>query len=252
MLTVWENFIVVFLIVSGSLLFTWALNRVWAWEKRYAHNDVIGWQLSILGTTYAVILGFMLYTVWSNFGVANLNADNEANALANVYRVAQGLPDPQRGQLEALASSYADAVINQDWPQMAADQTPEATHKINQDMWKTLMSVKEGTPTQIIAEDHALSELSALSEHRRTRLLQNVFRIPTVLWFLLITGGAVNIASSAMFGSGNRFLHTLQVFAFSLIIALALTAIADIDRPFQGSVHVSDFAFQRAQQSMKE
>jgi hypothetical protein len=252
MLTVWQNFIVVVLIVSSSLLFMWALNRVWAWEKRHAHNNLIGWQLSILGTTYAVILGFMLYTVWSNFGVANLNVDDEANALGNVYRLAQGLPDPQRGQLEVLASSYADTVINQDWPQMAADHTPEATHKINQDMWKTLMSVKDGTPTQIIAEDHALSELSALTEHRRTRLLQNVFRIPTVLWFLLITGGVVNIASTAMFGSGNRFLHTLQVFAFSLIIALALTAIADIDRPFQGSVHVNDFAFRRAQQSMKE
>ena len=233
MLTVWQNFIVVVLIVSSSLLFMWALNRVWAWEKRHAHNNLIGWQLSILGTTYAVILGFMLYTVWSNFGVANLNVDDEANALGNVYRLAQGLPDPQRGQLEVLASSYADTVINQD-------------------MWKTLMSVKDGTPTQIIAEDHALSELSALTEHRRTRLLQNVFRIPTVLWFLLITGGVVNIASTAMFGSGNRFLHTLQVFAFSLIIALALTAIADIDRPFQGAVRVMPVGFERARATFAE
>lgn len=215
MLNVWQNFIVVFLIVSCSLLFMWGLNRVWAWGKRYPHNDLIGWQLNVLGTTYAVILGFMLYTVWSNFGVANLNADDEANALGNIYRVAEGLPDPQRGQLEALARSYADTVINQDWPQMAADQIPEASHKINQDMWKTLMSLKDGSPTQIIAEDHALSELSALTERRRTRLLQNAFRLPTVLWCLLIIGGVLNIISTAMFGSSNTFLHTLQVFAFS-------------------------------------
>src|SRR5271169_408874 len=107
MLNTWQSFVVIFLAVSGSILFMWALNRIWPWEKRHAHNDLIGWQLNILGTTYAVILGFMLYAVWNNYGVANLNADNEANALVNIYRLAEGLPAPQRGRIEALARSYA-------------------------------------------------------------------------------------------------------------------------------------------------
>ena len=37
-----------------------------------------------------------------------------------------------------------------------------------------------------------------------------------------------------------------------LLISLVLVAIADINRPFQGSVHVSDYAFRRAQMDMKE
>jgi hypothetical protein len=44
----------------------------------------------------------------------------------------------------------------------------------------------------------------------------------------------------------------MQVFSFSLLIALVLVAIADINRPFQGSVHVSDAAFHRAQQNMDD
>src|ERR1700680_2159223 len=111
MLNTWQNLIIVILMVTTSMLFRWGLNRLWPWERRYDHNDLIGWQLSILGTTYAVILGFMLYTVWTDFGAANLNADNEASALGNVYRLAEGLPGPQRGQIEALARSYAEAVI---------------------------------------------------------------------------------------------------------------------------------------------
>ena len=252
MLNVAQNYVIVVLTVTSSLLFMWGLNRIWPWDKRHAHNDLIGWQLSILGTTYAVILGFMLFTVWTDFGAADLNADNEANALANVYRLAQGLPDKQRAELEMLARSYAEAVVNQDWPAMAADQLPEASHKINQDMWKTLMSLKTASPTELTAEDHAISELSALTEHRRIRLLQNAFRLPTVLWCVLIIGGAVTIASASMFGSANTSLHALQVFAFSLLVGLVLVAIADIDRPFQGSVHVSDFAFRRALSNMHE
>src|SRR5712672_393386 len=93
------NIVVVALTIAGSMLFMAALNRTWPREKRQVHNDLIGWQLNIIGTTYAVILGFMLYTVWTDFVTANLNVDLEANALRNVYRLAQGLPEQQRTQL---------------------------------------------------------------------------------------------------------------------------------------------------------
>jgi hypothetical protein len=252
MLNTPQSLIIVALTVAGSLLFMWGLNRIWPWNKRHAHNDLIGWQLSILGTTYAVMLGFMLYTVWTDFGAAELNVDNEANSLVGVYRLAQGLPEEERGQLQMQARYYANTVINKDWPDMAADLTPEASAKIDQDMWKTLMSAKSESPTELLAEDHAISELSALSEHRRIRVLQNSFRLPAVLWCVLILGGVVTIASASMFGSANTVLHSLQVFAFSLLVALVLVAVADIDRPFEGSVHVSNLAFQRALRSMKD
>jgi hypothetical protein len=250
MLTTTQSILLAVLAVIGGLLLMAALNWIWPWEKRREHNEQIGWHFSVLGTTYAVILGFMLYAVWTNFGVAEANADLESNALVNVYRLAEGLPDEQRVRLQELTRRYADAVINQDWPEMAAGQVPNGTREINADMWKTLMSVKTASPAEITAEDHALYELSALTEHRRTRILQSMSRLPMVLWWLLILGGGVTVASSSLFGSGNKGLHALQVFAFSVLIAIALVAIGDINRPFQGSVHVSNYAFIRAQQNM--
>src|SRR3984893_7607854 len=94
------NILVLALTITASMLFMAALNRIWPQEKRQVHNDLIGWQLNIIGTTYAVILGFMLYTVWTDFVAANLNVDLEASALRNVYRLAEVLPDNQRAQLQ--------------------------------------------------------------------------------------------------------------------------------------------------------
>src|SRR5258707_11913327 len=108
MLTLTQNILVLIFTVTGSMLFMAALNRIWPREKRQVHNDLIGWQLNIIGTTYAVILGFMLYTVWTDFVAANLNTDLEANALRNVYRLAEGLPDKQRVQLHLQTHSYSD------------------------------------------------------------------------------------------------------------------------------------------------
>jgi Protein of unknown function (DUF4239) len=251
MLTLTQNVLILVFMMTGSMLFMAALNRVWPQEKRQVHNDLIGWQLNILGTTYAVILGFMLYTVWTDFGAANLNVDLEASALRNVYRLAEGLPEEQRVRLQLQARSYADAVINQDWPEMARNQIPEESHDINQAMWKTLMSVKLATPSEITAEDHALSELSTLTEHRRTRLLQSAYRLPTIFWGVLLVGGFLTITSASMFGSANTTLHALQVFSFTLLITLVLLAIADVNLPFRGWVHVSNYAFIRAQENMQ-
>jgi hypothetical protein len=252
MLGLTQNIVILAVVIVASMLFMAALNRLWPREKRQAHNDLIGWQLNIIGTTYAVILGFMLYTVWTDFGAANLNVDLEASALRNIYRLAEGLPDQQRAVLQSQARSYAKAVINDDWPEMANDQTPEESHEINQDMWKTLMSVKLATPSEITAEDHALTELASLTEHRRTRLLQSKYRLPTIFWAVLLIGGFITIASASMFGSGNARLHALQVFSFTVLITLVLLAIADVNRPYRGWVHVDSYAFVRAQENMKD
>lgn len=250
MLDTLQSLFIILVSTTASLLFMVVLNRIWPREQRREHNDQIGWQLTALGTTYAVILGFMLYAVWSTFQTADLNADLEADALVNVYRIGSGLPDEQRHALRLLAHQYADVVITQEWPQMARGEIPNASRDIDRQMWETVMSIRSGTPTELNAADHALTELASLTQYNRTRILQSTDRLPVILWGVLIVGGILSVASACLFGSANERLHSLQVFAFSLLIALGLVAIADINRPFQGSVHVHDYAFVRAQQNM--
>ncbi len=252
MLNTAENSVIIVVGVACSLGLMGILNRLWSWEKRRAHNDLIGWQLSILGTTYAVVIGFMLYTVWTNYGIADVNATSEANSLVNVYRLSEGLPPGQAEQLRQLCHTYAEVMIKYEWPAMAHASTTFESNRINHQMWHTLMSVKAATPNELTAEDHALYELSELTQHRRTRQLQSASGIPDVLWFVLLAGGLVTVISSCMFGSASSSLHAYQVFAFSLLITSLLVAIADIDRPFQGSVHVSDAAFRRAISNMND
>ncbi len=252
MLTLTQNILILLFVMFASLLLLVGLNRIWPVQTRHSENDLIGWQLSVLGTTYAVVLGFMLYTAWTNFGAAELNADLEANALRNIFRLAEGLPSQQRAQLEMQARAYADAVINQDWPEMARGQIPDGTHEINEDMWRTFMSVKAASSTESTAEDHALSELSALTLHRRTRLLQSVSQLPAIFWGVLLVGGILTLVSASMFGSAKPRVHTFMVFSTTLLVTLVMLAIADVNCPFRGWVHVSNYAFVRAQQYMHE
>ena len=252
MLDTAQNIVIVIVSLACSLSFMAAVNYYWPPEQRRAHNDLIGWQLSVLGTTYAVIIGFMLYTVWINFGAADLNSDAEANSVVNIYRLSTGLAPEEGAKLRALARAYGDAVVDHEWGEMANNIMPQDSREIARQMWATLMASKAASPTEITAEDHALYELSALAGYRRIRLVESASRLPGVLWFVLLSGGVVTIASTCMFGAVNGPLHVIQVSAFALLISLVLVAIADINRPFQGSVHVSDYAFRRAQMDMKD
>ena len=250
--TVTQNVLVVVAAVVVSLLFMVALNRTWPSANRHKYNDLLGWQVSILSTTYAVILGFMLYAVWTAYGEADRNADHEANAVADLYRLADVFPEPQQSQLKHQAQSYAEVVVNREWPEMANNEEPKQSVAIGSEMWHTVKSIRPASSTEQIAQDHALSELRSLAQHRLTRLSQSATGLPNVLWCVLLVGGALTIVSACMFGMHEEKLQALQVFSLSLLLSLALVAIADIHRPFQGLIHLRAHAFQQVLQSMKD
>lgn len=252
MKTVSQNFFAVTAAVVGSLLFMMGLNRVWPSENRRNYNDLVGWQLSILGTTYAVILGFMLYAVWTAYGEATLNVEFEANALEDLYHLAEELPEPQQSQLKNQARSYAEIVINREWPEMANDQEPHQSEAISLEMWQTVRSVRSTYSIGQAAQDRALSELSSLGKHRLTRLSQSTMRLPNMLWCVLLIGGALAIMSACLFGMQQKKLQAFEVFSLSLLISLCLVAIANIHRPFHGLIHVRDFPFRQALQGMRD
>src|SRR5258708_6399613 len=150
-----QDVFVVVVALASAFGFMEAVNYYWPPEQRRAHNDLIGWQLSVLGTTYAVIVGFMLYTVWISFGTADLNSDAEANSLVNVYRLSDGLPAQQGDKLKSLARAYGDAVVDHEWGEMAVNLMPTESREIARQMWLTLMATKGGaSPAEITAEDH--------------------------------------------------------------------------------------------------
>ena len=160
------------------------------------------------------------------------------------------LPEPQRTQLKLDARAYADAVIDHDWPQMADDKIPEASHVIDEAMWKTVMTIKPDSQTAVIYTDHALSQLTTLTEHRRTRMLQAAYKLPPIFWAVLIAGGLVTVLSAATFGARSTALHAFQVTSFTLLVTLVLLAIGDVNRPFQGWIHIDNYAFIRARTYM--
>ena len=246
MLGTWQNVAIVVVALILSLGFWWFVRWVWPPARRREHNDITGWQVSVLGTTYAVIIGFMLFTVWSYFQDAQQNAQAEASCLVNLYWAVSGLPPTQRDEIRGLAREYADAMITTEWPAMNRGEISPTGTQIMQRMWKSASQSQSLSPAEQVSLDQAMSLLSSITEHRRMRQLQSQTALPGILWAVLIVGGAITIMSACLFGSELPTLHMLQVVTLALLLSMALVAIADINRPFQGSVNVGPGGFENA------
>ncbi len=236
--------------LAASIALVAILNRLWPIASRKLVNDVTGWQLGILGTTYGVILGFMLFTVWTDFREAEVNANMEASALLAVSRIAAGLPQPEREAIHALGVKYAETTINQDWPAMETQHSDQASQLVVGDMWKTLAEMKlEGNGQD--GGDHLAIALKDLSERRNLREEEFQERLPGILWLLLVAGAGATVGSACMLGNDNKWLHYCQVLALTFVVSVALAAIADLARPFEGGVTVTPIAFERALRLMQ-
>src|SRR5580704_14080705 len=244
MLSYTESGLFIIMALAISVVTVLVLNRIWPIPNRKLINDVTGWQLGILGTTYGVILGFMLYTVWNDFRMAEINTNLEAASLLTVSRIAAGLPSPQREAFRALGLKYAEVAIHEEWPAMQVQEDSYASQVVLGDMWKLLVEVKteDGGSNSV---DHLTSALGDLSERRGLREEELRTRLPKILWLLLIAGAGATVGSSCLLGNDNKWLHYCQVLALTFVVAVTLAAIADLARPFEGAVSVSPVAFER-------
>ena len=92
--------------------------------SRQQHNDVAGFIYAVLGVIYAVLLALVVIAVWEDFGRARETVESEANAAAEIFWLAHRLPEPEGGRLQELTRSYAEEVVEREWPLMREGQAP--------------------------------------------------------------------------------------------------------------------------------
>jgi ABC-type branched-subunit amino acid transport system permease subunit len=230
--------------ILGALLFLFIVSRTYAAHARKESNDFTGAVVAVIGTTYAVILAFMLSGVWNQYQQAQSNEEQEANALVNVWRIATQLQVPGAQEAEALCLTYADNAIHKEWPALLASKPlPPGNADVINELWKFAGQIQAHSGNDSIAAYQMMEELRMLTEYRRIRIMQSREALPVILWAVLIAGGTITIASACFFGVPSFRFHVLQVAVLTFLISLVLVAIADIDQPYQGGLTVKPEGF---------
>jgi hypothetical protein len=226
--------------VAGALLV-----RRWATvDVLERHNEVAGFIYAVIGVLYAVLLGFTAIIVWERFDQAQVVVEKEANELGDLFRDAQTLPDDVRKELETKLRSYAQLVVEKEWPAMTGGKSsPEAWYAYNQ-LWQTYYRFRPQNEYERIWYAQSLTRLNQLGDQRRLRLLSSQSGgVPSMMWVVLIGAGTITIGFSFLFGTKNTVAQVLMTAGLAMTIALVLLSILALEQPFAGITRIGPNAF---------
>jgi hypothetical protein len=244
------------LVVGGVCLLALAgfefVHRLVPADTRRQHNDVAGFIYAALGVIYAVLLALVVIAVWEEYGAARETVEKEANAAADVFWLANQLPEPEGTRVQELVRSYVEEVVHREWPLMEQGRTPSMTQDretsagwtIIDDIRKDIQGFEPRTQADVELYAEGLDQVDALSDARRMRLVASEEGVPGVLWAVLIFGGIATISFTYLFGLENTWAHRLMVVTLAAVIGLVLFTVGAMEDPFSGGARIGTGAFE--------
>ncbi len=235
--TVWLGLGIVVVAVAFSLAGLVLVRRSVDLEKSQSQHDVAGFLIAVVGVIYAVILAFVVVIQWEQFRSAEDDARAEANAVGNLYRDGAALGGPQGTALDRAVATYAEYVVNVEWPYMGIhEEEAPGGDQYRNTVWRAVIRLQ--TPTAVDADiaKQAVSDVAAVTAARRTRVEDSSTSLPTTLWVVLLLGGAITVGFTYFFGLKSFLAQAAMVATLAVIIALSLFVILSLDLPFTGDV----------------
>ena len=201
-----------------------------------------------VGAIVGATLGLLAFMLAFTFGLAAARFEkrrqlvlDESNAIGTTYLRADFLPEPHSTRIRKLLQQYTTVRLEG----ALSDNTEESiatSSELHRDLWSEateLMSKDDHSIANALFV-HSLNQVIDINAERLSFALRN--RLPVSVWLALFALAALAmIALGYQEGlAGSR--RTLAVLSLALAFSSVLLLIADLDRPQEGLLRVSQRA----------
>lgn len=247
-LPLWALFIFILLVVLLSVEFGYRLGKY----KRSRHEEE---KEAPLGTMVAAELGLLAFVLAFTFGLAAARFDtrrqvllDEANAIGTTYLRAGMLPE--RGEeIRRLLRDYVATRLEAVQPGKLSEGM-RRSEDIQQQAWTQADAVAEKNPDSMIV-GLFVESLNQMIDLHATRLQAALgSRIPGAIWLSLFVVAALSFATMGYHTGLSGTRRSLAIFALAVTFCVVIQLIADLDRPTEGVLRVSQQALLDVQRSM--
>jgi hypothetical protein len=243
-----DTFLGGFLIVAISVLLALAglvlAHRLLPTPLRESHTVVAGLIYMPLSGLVGVVIAFTIVFAWQNFNAAYKTTQDEAAALADVYWHADDFSDLDRQEVQQLAQSYAQVVIDEEWPLMAQGGESTRAWEIVDEIRRRLDKVEPTTSAEQALYSREVTQFDAMVNDRRLRLLESREGLPPTLWASLLFASPLLIIFTYLFGVKNFLMHMVLVATLTLVVTSILVTIRSLEYPFSGDLIVKPTAIE--------
>jgi len=230
--------------VVASLLLAILVRSRFSPEQLTRAHDATGNMLAVAGTLYAVMLGLVVVDAMVRFEKAIDVVQAEAAALADIFILAQRLPQPQRSRVHDACRDYAVQVVYAEWPLMAQGLVSIDARKAGLRILRSLDDFEPTTEAEKAIFPLILQEMQTIWEHRRERVGTAEYGIPAVEWVALLLGAVVTVVFAGLFHVETIRLQMLITAMAALVIGLNLYLVSLFGYPYAGDLSVSRRPFE--------
>lgn len=206
------------------------------------YHEVTDPLLAVVGTLFAILLGFMVANSMTRFEEARNNVQTEAGALGDVFRMADAFPNGQKLRKECLL--YAELVVNNEWRLMEQRKLSDAAWNVYGDIWHDVIHVEPKTQGQSNVHEAILASMAQVGQGRRARFAQLSYALPTSLWIVVCFGAIATILFIYLFGVEKLKLHLVMTTIVTVVLSLNIFLLVCFDDPFNGDVRISSKPFE--------
>jgi hypothetical protein len=215
-------------------------------ESLVRHHDVATALVSVAGVLYSVVLGFLVVTVWTLFDTAQQTADQEARYVAIAFGYAEGLPNPQRSEMQHLLAQYAVEVRNVEWTVLQSGHQDQRAHELLIEASQTMLAMappEHATSAQMLKDQSiavaTTQSLRDIASNRILRLSQARSRLPPAIFEALVLGALLVMSFAFLFGVRPLLLQMTMIGLLAGCIGLFFGLIVDLNAPYSGPIRVS-------------
>jgi hypothetical protein len=223
--------------VTLSVGLFWVVHRRVGRERFLADTTRGGAIIGLIGTSYAVILAFVVLISLQNYDEASQGGEQEAAAVSEMWRGALLLPGPERASFQGALVCYGRAVAEDEWDRMEDESRSSLVEDWVARMGGLFTRMQVASPKQQVAFSHVLTLNDKRSDGRRDRLDAATPFIPVPLWFVLIVGALTSIGFVVLFkDAAEAFaVQAAMIAGVTIIITSGLAMIWFLDHPYQDS-----------------
>ena len=227
----------------------YVVRRIGETDGIVENNEAAGQVFTIVGGLHAVLIAFVLISLFDATGAAEDEAFREADGLVAAYWATEALGEPVRSEMHDLAVSYATRVVEQEWPTMQQN-----SGDVGDDGWTELERMRSAVAQAPVSEfwqndqkTEAAGKLWEVYQARQARLdAAGSEGVKAVVWFALIAGSLMSISLPLVFGGPRPRVHIFIVSVLAGTLALLLYATAQLQNPYGGGAAIEPEPFEAA------
>ncbi len=207
-------------------------------------NDVAGFIIAVVGTLYAVLLGFMTVMVWNHYEASRLRVWDESASVGDVWHNSVGLPAALNTHLRHDMLAYAHTMVDEEWPAMREGGFSTRGDVLIMDAATITGQFVPKNSAQSNAQALIIQRLNDVHDARGNRLAANAEGIPAFQWLVLWIGAIVVLAFCYLFSVSHLNAHMLMTASVSILIATMFVLLFELQFPFRTAVGIEPSAWQ--------